>query len=102
MTESYIDEAAFDFANIRCGKCDGKIKHGDLIRKTPEGWDHAWHDEKRTPAEWLATDYSGIVIRDPDGWREDGKSMDEPISKDEFSRRLAICTLSGDIDARSF
>lgn len=42
-TESYDDEAAFDFETVRCGKCDGRIKRGDLIRKTPEGWNHLWH-----------------------------------------------------------
>jgi hypothetical protein len=44
----------------------------------------------RTPAEWEVID--GIRVIDPDGWRVDGKSFDEPISWDEWQRRVGPST----------
>lgn len=43
-----------------------------------------------TPKEWQ--ELEGIIVIDPDGWRKDGKSFDEPISKDEFNQRMVLST----------
>lgn len=45
----------------------------------------------KTPSEWAAE--RGVEILDPDGWRgRDAKSFDEPITAEEFDRRLVECT----------
>lgn len=46
----------------------------------------------RRPAEWA--DALRFTIHDPDGWRNDGKSFDEPVTAEEFDRRAQICTIS--------
>jgi hypothetical protein len=46
--------------------------------------------ELATPDEWSKR--FGVKVWDPDGWRSDGKAWDEPISKAEFERRLAVST----------
>lgn len=49
-----------------------------------------------TPEEWcLLLDAS---VMDPDGWRDGTRGWDEPITRDEFDRRLIRCT----IDARRY
>lgn len=39
----------------------------------------------RTPSSW--SEFFGTDIRDPDGWRVDGKSFDDPITAMEFACR---------------
>jgi hypothetical protein len=48
---------------------------------------------KLTPKEWQ--EKTGITILDPDGWRKDGKSFDEPIDLNEWNERMFISTVSG-------
>lgn len=45
----------------------------------------------QTPDEWSRR--LGVIVRDPDGWRNDGKSWDDPISEDEFRRRASLSTV---------
>jgi hypothetical protein len=45
----------------------------------------------KTPAEWA--DEFGYEILDPDGWRIDGKSFEEPVDVREFGWRWAISTV---------
>ena len=47
--------------------------------------------ELRLPEAWV--EFEGIEILDPDGWREDGKSYDEPISHAEFLERAYRSTI---------
>jgi hypothetical protein len=47
-------------------------------------------DGLRSGLEWAAA--RGIKILDPDGWRDDGKPLDELIAEDEFEQRLAQST----------
>jgi hypothetical protein len=46
--------------------------------------------ELKTPEEWSRI--TDVTILDPDGWRYDGKSWDEPITRKEWSWRWAIST----------
>lgn len=46
----------------------------------------------RTPMEWAAR--AGFTVLDPDGWRADGKSFEEPIAWEEFTQRCITSTLS--------
>jgi hypothetical protein len=50
---------------------------------------------KKTAFEWA--DLDNILIYDPDGWREGAplgeKSMDEPITQDEYDKRVWISTI---------
>jgi hypothetical protein len=48
--------------------------------------------EVKTPDEWMTLLYPRNVIKDDDGWRRDGKSFDEPITREEFELRLAEST----------
>ncbi len=50
---------------------------------------------KRTPEEWLREEeFLSTEIRDPDGWRkDDGVGWATRISRKEFRRRLAECTV---------
>ncbi len=46
----------------------------------------------KKPVEWQVE--FGLVIVDADGWRgKDGKSFDEPISREEFQKRMMISTV---------
>lgn len=57
-----------------------------------EGYARTGHTpEKRTPDEWCRI--LGVTILDPDGWRQDGKSWDEPITRPEFMRRMQVSTI---------
>ena len=47
-------------------------------------------DAIKTPAAWC--EQLNIKIYDPDGWRHDGKSLDEPIDEDEFLERCMMST----------
>ena len=44
----------------------------------------------KTPEVWQKE--LGITIKDPDGWRRDKTSWDEPISRQDFKRRAAQST----------
>ena len=44
----------------------------------------------RTPKEWEVID--GITIIDHDGWRHEGKSIEEPIARREWNTRLIQST----------
>lgn len=46
---------------------------------------------KKKPSDW-ATE-QGIFIRDPDGWRRDHVSFEEPCTKEEFDRRMMVSTI---------
>jgi len=52
-------------------------------------------DRTLTPEQW-STQY-GIVVRDPDGWREDGQSWETPITLREFNRRMTCSTTGPDM-----
>lgn len=46
----------------------------------------------KTPTEWAAE--FKVRILDPDGWRmKDAPAWDQPISREEFSWRLNLCTI---------
>lgn len=45
----------------------------------------------KTPKEW--GEILGWVVMDPDGWRHDGKSFDEPITEEEYTERMWISTV---------
>lgn len=45
------------------------------------------------PTEWA--NLACIVIKDPDGWRRDGKDFHEPITYEEFTRRLNLSSIRG-------
>lgn len=50
----------------------------------------------RTPEEWLNLKHPNLHVIDPDGWRGvNGKPWDQPISEEEFDRRLPWCTIQG-------
>ena len=55
----------------------------------------------KKPEEWLAEVYPGAAILDPDGWRNDGKSFDEPITCGDFERRFQACTIRPAEDSSS-
>ncbi len=58
-----------------------------------DGWDHIF--TKKTADEWLkdpAFQYVEAIL-DPDGWRMDNTSLDTPITRAEFNRRLHYCTI---------
>jgi hypothetical protein len=58
-------------------------------------------EEKRTPQEWLESEFKGVTILDPDGWdRSDYKeSWSEPITKDEMGRRTMMSTVQIEKDS---
>jgi hypothetical protein len=57
--------------------------------------------ERRTPSEWFAAGVTDRRILDPDGWRGvNAPTWDTPITRDEFERRLAMCTTTGPAAAR--
>lgn|SRR5487761_198418 len=47
--------------------------------------------KNKKPIEWARE--HGIIIIDSDGWRDDGKSFDEPISLHEFRARAILSTM---------
>ena len=47
----------------------------------------------KTPDEWCAE--LGARVVDPDGWRDGTRDWSEPITREEFDRRLRICTVDG-------
>lgn len=49
---------------------------------------------KKTPAQWLEELHPGISIADPDGWRVDDTSMDLPLTRQDFERRLSESSLT--------
>lgn len=46
----------------------------------------------KKPSEWEKL--TEITILDPDGWREDNKSFEEPIEEEEFMRRMWNSTVT--------
>lgn len=46
-----------------------------------------------TPDEWCQI--LDAEILDPDGWRHDNKDWNDPITKEEFRERHAMCTVNG-------
>lgn len=40
----------------------------------------------KTPKEW--GEILGWIVMDPDGWRHDNKSFDDPITEEEYAERL--------------
>jgi hypothetical protein len=51
--------------------------------------------QKHTPETWLKDpEFEGIIILDPDGWDRKNftVSWTEPITRDEFRRRMMIST----------
>ena len=53
--------------------------------------------EKHLPSTWAKK--IGVRIMDPDGWRNDGKSLNVPLTKKEFDQRIVISTVCGLMDA---
>lgn len=52
------------------------------------------NDVLKTPDEWQATEeFSDMVIMDPDGWRNTDRQWTDPITREEFLERRAICTV---------
>ena len=47
--------------------------------------------DMRKPEEWAKME--GIVIIDPDGWRNRGKSFDEPVSLLDFESMAEYSTI---------
>ena len=47
--------------------------------------------EKHTPDEWCKL--FGVVILDPDGWRNSKISYDTPLTKEEFDQLLMQSTI---------
>lgn len=48
----------------------------------------------RTPEEW--SEIFNVIILDPDGWRgSQYKDWNEPLTREEFSERLWVSTISG-------
>ena len=46
---------------------------------------------KKKPSDW-ATEL-GVTILDPDGWRQERVSFEEPCTKEEFDRRMMVSTI---------
>lgn len=52
-----------------------------------------WVLRRKTPEQWLRTKrFQGVRVLDPDGWRMDQKSWDDPLSRSEFYARLMLST----------
>lgn len=79
--------------------------HTPLQTITPSG--RVWDGEKwlwveppvlKIPAEWMLDEHRGnprCMIADADGWRgTDRKSLDVPISRDEFNWRVGVSTIT--------
>ena len=53
-------------------------------------------DDLKTPDAWLAELHPGTQVLDPDGWRgKNGRPWSDPITRDEFQHRFALCTITG-------
>lgn len=50
-----------------------------------------YRQTRKLPEEWAAED--GIMIHDPDGWRNAGKDFREPVTRAEFDELLPPCTI---------
>jgi hypothetical protein len=49
--------------------------------------------DKRTPDEWLKTEFKHIRIVDNDGWTFSEWTRQDPITKQDFDLRLSKCTI---------
>lgn len=67
------------------------VKDGVEYSKKPAGEWLRRRELLRSALEWAALD--GYKIRDPDGWRTDGKSLDALINQAEYQRRLNVSTI---------
>lgn len=54
--------------------------------------------ERHLPKTWEKLD--NIKIYDPDGWREDGKSFNSPLTREEWEHRKMRSTCIGWIKQR--
>lgn len=46
----------------------------------------------RAPVDWLRERHPNITIVDADGWRD--QPWEQPVTVEEFERRLAQCTVN--------
>lgn len=46
---------------------------------------------KKKPSDWASE--KGIIVLDPDGWRRDDTSFEEPCTEGEFMRRMMVSTI---------
>lgn len=73
-----------------------EIKSKALSSEGRKNWEKIF--AKKTSHEWLAEAYAGILIYDPDGWRQgDGVTLDTPITFSDFQYRLNLSTVMGSI-----
>jgi hypothetical protein len=71
-----------------------KIASKATNKQFRDGWDNIFG--KKTAEEWLKhPDFAHVYfIIDPDGWREnDGVTLETPISRKDFERRLSVSTI---------
>lgn len=45
----------------------------------------------KTPREW--EDEIGVTVCDPDGWRADSRSFNDPLGRDDFVSRMKRSTI---------
>lgn len=50
------------------------------------------NEELKTPSDWCAL--LGAEIMDHDGWRDGTRSWYDPITREEFDKRLMRCTIN--------
>jgi hypothetical protein len=47
--------------------------------------------ERHKPSTWEQIDH--VIIHDPDGWRYDNKSMNAPLTRQEWLQRMSMSTI---------
>jgi hypothetical protein len=58
-----------------------------------DNWDNIF-GPKKTANEWILHNNLSIKILDADGWRrDDGVTLDTPISESDFNMRLSLSTI---------
>lgn len=74
---------------------DAATYYRDKYRKRSQELQAELERKKKllTPDEWA--EIYCIRILDPDGWRIDHKDYNEPISREEFDRRMGTSTIEG-------
>jgi hypothetical protein len=71
---------------------------GVLSKQGRDNWDRIF-GKKRSAYEWLKECPWVSQIFDPDGWRyNDGVTLDTPITKEDFQKRLNESTLLCDFN----
>lgn len=69
---------------------------GILSEQGRKNWDNIF--KKQDAESWRKELYPHLTIYDPDGWRyKDGVTLETPISRVEFERRLSECTCLGHV-----